>query len=1444
MASDTSNDIGGSVSLDTTNFKAGVTDLNRQIRVIESGFKAAAAGMDDWGKSEEGLKLKINSLNQVTDIQKQKVANLTQQYKEVVAAKGEDSKEAQNLQVRINNETASLNKNLKELSNTSEALKNFGKDSKEASDNIDDLNKKSDESGNSFKELSSNLLKITGIAAIGKMAVDAGKSILGFSSDSQKAMNDFQAQTGTAAQQMQGFKSIADEIYADNFGESMDDIAQSMAQINQTTGQTGNALKSTTEDALLLRDAFGFEVSESINTVNGLMQNFGITAEQAYTLVAQGAQNGANKNGDLLDIMNEYGVQFAKLGLNAEDFTNILISGAQQGAFQIDKVGDAVKEFAIRAIDGSNTTQQGFQQIGLNADEMSSKISKGGDSAKQAFNQTLDALLSMSDPLQQQQAGVALFGTQFEDLGVKGITALRDIGDNANMNLDTLGKLNDINDDVGSALEGLKRQLIESIGKPIGEEITPKINDMINSLKNINTSAITNSFGWIINNASAIAGSIGTIVAAWAGFKVGTIINTAVKGMITFTNATKDATLAQAALSLVMDANPIGVIVGAIAGLTAGFIYLWNTSSGFRDFFIGIWAGISSTVSGVVTGIVNFFTSTLPIAFNNFITFISQLPSQIGSFFMQLPSIIGNLFMQALTAIVNWGANVVTWVATAIPNIITSIGTFFSQLPANIGYALGFVLGTLAKWGADAAVWVATNLPILIGNIVNFFLELPGKIWDVLTNVISRIGEWGSNIIAWATANLPTIIGNIITFFASLPGKLWDILVSAVQHIAQWGSNIISWAAANLPGVISNIVSFFKSLPKSLLDIGVNLVKGLWNGITSMAKWVRDKIGEFAKGVVKGFKDALGIKSPSRIMREEVGVYVSSGVAQGIVDGIPKVVDSVAQVAKGIENNKGLITNAVQGVTDNMSSNIKITNTSTIANVITQTDTNDTDKINEQNGQSLNASLGKGLTDSTNKVTTPINNLASTVDTTMSNMATSMNKTGQDVDTNLGTGVTNNANATINPVNAVIATVTNNVKTFTQSCIGHGQDTDTNLGAGVTGNSTAVTGAINNVISTVGNSLTTFATGAVQYGQNTDTSIASGITNTAGAVTGAMNSLLSNITSILNTFVNSCTSIGTEIVNSIGSGIKSSENNLTSIVHELTQKVINAFTGPDGFDIHSPSRKLFEIGSNVIQGFINGLSSKDALAFFQSKIGGAISSVSGNVSSWLSTALALTGTPMSWLPGLLKLTSYESGDPGTLGSGNPALVNSVPVGNEYATGLLQMLPSTFREFMQGGFSNILNPIDNAIAAIRYIKNRYGSVYNTPLFTSGGAYMGYASGTNSAKAGLAAINEKGWEFVDFSGGEMVLNNKKSIELMNQATSAINAMNAAMSGLNVNTQSISTSTTTSNSSSNISMDGDLNIILTTPDGKVLAQQVLPWVDIMQGKNLRKKKKGVTG
>ena len=315
--------------------------------------------------------------------------------------------------------------------------------------------------------------------------VAVGTAAIKFSSDSQDAFQQFAAATGTASNEMGKYKDMINDVYKDNFGESINDVAEAMATVNQNMSYLDDsALQRCTEYAYALSDTFGVDVAESTRAADSLIKNYGVSAREAFNLMTQGMQSGLNFSDELFDNIDEYSVQFKKLGLDAEDMFSVFANGAQNGAFNLNKIGDAVKEFSIRAIDGSDTTKQGFEALGMNADEMAQKFGAGGKTAKEAFNEVIEGLASMDDPVAQSAAGVNLFGTMWEDLGPQVITSMSTASDAIDKSRESVeGLVNVKYDTLSGALGGLWRTIQVDVLQPIGNQLIPYVTKGISAIQ-------------------------------------------------------------------------------------------------------------------------------------------------------------------------------------------------------------------------------------------------------------------------------------------------------------------------------------------------------------------------------------------------------------------------------------------------------------------------------------------------------------------------------------------------------------------------------------------------------------------------------------------------------------------------------------------------------------------------------------------------------------------------------------------------------------------------------------------------------------------------------------------------------------------------------------------------------------------------------------------------
>lgn len=461
-----------------------------------------------------------------------------------------------------------------------------------------------------------------GIQKLGDVLKSSASRTIEIADGLDSSVNKIAAATNASAEEVNKLRSIVEQIYGDNFGEGFEDIADSISKIKQNLGELDDKeLVKVTESAYALKDVFDYDIAESSRAVKAMMENFGVSASEAYDYIARGAQNGLDYSGELLDNISEYSVQFKKMGLSASDMFTIFSNGAENGAWNLDKIGDSVKEMAIRVIDGSDTSKQGFEALGFEAGSMAEKFAAGGVSARVAFQEVIAALAEMNDPIAQNTAGINLMGTMWEDMGAEAILALGDISDSA---FDCAGAMDTIKDvnysSLNNSLENVQRQ-IDLLIQPIGESLIPVLDEAADSvaeiakkgdLKEIAVNVgnfISGTLTLLLKNINLIASAVTGVTAAVIAFKTANVLtkviaswqtaalqvtllgnaqgaaaikSAALKGELTaqeivyavLSGKLDVATAKQIALNTAMNMNPAGIIavaVGLLATALTGF---------------------------------------------------------------------------------------------------------------------------------------------------------------------------------------------------------------------------------------------------------------------------------------------------------------------------------------------------------------------------------------------------------------------------------------------------------------------------------------------------------------------------------------------------------------------------------------------------------------------------------------------------------------------------------------------------------------------------------------------------------------------------------------------------------------------------------------------------------------------------------------------------------
>ena len=599
-----------------------------------------------------------------------------------------------------------------------------------------------------------------GLAAMGTGAIAATKYLADLGGEWQTATNQVAASTDAAGKELEGLRDVMEDVYAANYGDSVADVGDAVAMVNRNMANLDqNGLTAATEGALALRDAFEYDVAESTRAAEAIRKNFGSSAEEAFSLIAAGAQNGLDYSGELIDTINEYSSQFAKLGFDADGMFNILQAGADGTAWNLDKVGDAIKEFSIRAIDGSDSTVEAFTSLGYNAENIMATFAAGGEGANKAFFDVINTLMAVDDQVERDALGVALFGTMWEDLGTEAMEAMAGASQAA---YDTEGALEKINqvkyNDLDSAIQGIGRQMEVAL-LPAADAVYQSLMDSMPE--------ITEAMEEVSPVIAEIAGDF----ADWAGGAISDGLPVLVDGIRDFANwAGKAYEKAKPFLSFLWEHK--GTVLAVAAALR-----------------------VLGPAIGAVTTAMN--------AFKTAKTFMALLQSsgkiaQVTAAFQRFGSILTGplgIIIAVAGAIAllykNWDT-VKAWLVN-FGNTVNQIWTNFSNMVGNAIAAIGQkfpMLGAYLQGWWESIQAAVDNVKAIFQNIIDF-----------ISNVFS--GNWSA---AWQ--NIVNIFGNLFGMIVNLAKAPINGVISAINWVISKINSISVTIPDWVPGVGGKTLGF------------------------------------------------------------------------------------------------------------------------------------------------------------------------------------------------------------------------------------------------------------------------------------------------------------------------------------------------------------------------------------------------------------------------------------------------------------------------------------------------------------------------------------------------------------------------------------------------------------------------------------------------------------
>ncbi len=687
-----------------------------------------------------------------------------------------------NMQTTINKVETEIGKLENEIQDTNKKIYNFENGIDDVEDSLDEFGKATSEATEDALEFGENMAQIgEGVMIVGEAVGEAGNKIIDSlrgsvesSNEFQKTLNDIRAKTGLAADKLEELSEVINGVYNNNFGESWQDVGESVALVNKILWLTGEELQRATEKSLGLRDVFGYDVAESVRSVDALMKHFGMNSDEAFNLIVQGAQQGLDFSGELLDSINEYSVQFAKAGLSAEDMFNILYDGTQTGAWNLDKIGDAVKEFNIRLTDGSNTTAEALNMLGMDSEKVANTMSKGGDKAKETYIKIIEKLTDMDDKQKQNLIGVGLFGTMWEDLGPTVVGSLAEIGDNFNKTIESADEMNNIKyDDLQSGLAGIGRNIETGIIQPIGNALLPALNNLMPSLQGI----IDNIKNWIAENPKLtsaivmITGIIGVLLTILGPLII--IIGLMVISIGAISTALTAAGGAAAFFTATI--LPIVAVIGSV--IAVAFILYQSIKANwegiqdatntlieackpyfeqFKESFSNLWATCKSIYDTViaplfkiigeiiaecihfVTPILKLLATIFSAAFNNVSTVWNSVGKPVFNFIMSIVKQVWSIVQPILRNISSLFSSMCSAISSVYNNILRPVFEFLM----NIVRKVGSIVGPIFREVRDTV----TGCMKAILSPISWVIDKLGKLYDTISNVGSKIGGFLSKL--------------------------------------------------------------------------------------------------------------------------------------------------------------------------------------------------------------------------------------------------------------------------------------------------------------------------------------------------------------------------------------------------------------------------------------------------------------------------------------------------------------------------------------------------------------------------------------------------------------------------------------------------------------------------------------------------------------------------
>lgn len=822
-----------------------------------------------------------------------------------------------------------------------QAIKNLIQDLKEAGTQADNTSEQLDEMG---KTISAGALmeaadQLSGLGdKITELGDEAKDAFLETQDATVKASTYF-GETGKAAEETAG---VIKNVYAEGVGDSMDSVSNAVITVKKNLKDLDETtLTHLTEQAITLDELYGIDMNETLRGVNSLMEQYGLTAQQAMDYIVKGTENGLDKTNELGDNLSEYSGKFAQAGYSAQEYFQLLQNGLDNGAYNLDKVNDAINEVTTRLVDGTiadslskidektGKVQAGTGGWSKEVEDVFKQWQQGGATQKDVINAIVTDIQNTENQQDKLNKAALAFGTMAEDGNAKFIESLTTVGNTYDDVAGSAENMFDQSTTDSQTFEVSMRQLEQSL-VPLGEAMMNLANNIIPPIA-AGLKQVGEFFGKLPEPVQNFMIILGTLIA----------VLTALAPAI--------AAVALAVTTLEVPLLPIiGIIAGVAAAITAIIAIVKNWGA-ISEWFGDLWVKVKEKCSQVWESICSFFTETIPQAWDSLVSKFQSIPEwwsgiwqQVGDFFSQIWQSICSFFTdtipQAWQNVVSWFQGIPEWwsgiwqqVADFFSGIwqsmmenpvLSSIVTTIQDLWQNAVTTLQGIWSGLTEIASGAWELLKNTIlgPVLllIDMITGDFGQLASdaqNIWQNMQDAASQIWLGIQQVVTSFAEGLVTHVVTLVTGFKDTITNLWNMVKQATTNawtnlkdsVVQTAQNLKDSALQAVQNLKDSILQKWSEMKQNAFDTWQNIK----SSVVQTAQNLKDSAVQAFRNLVSGIRGALG----------SLGSVVRSGFQSAIsfITSLPSRAlkwgaDFINGIARGIRNAMGAVTSAVSNV--------------------------------------------------------------------------------------------------------------------------------------------------------------------------------------------------------------------------------------------------------------------------------------------------------------------------------------------------------------------------------------------------------------------------------------------------------------------------------------------------------------------------------------------------